>query len=279
MKIDHVTLATSDLEATRQRFAELGLATDYGGPHSNGATHMALLGFDDGSYLELISTLEPGVSSPLWGLQIREDAGPTAWAIAVDDIAREKERLARIGVAADGPVPMTRVRPDGTTLAWELLFPGDTAPGAMLPFAIADRTPRDLRVAPSASVRGSELGGVAGVVLAVGSIDEAAALFRRAYGWSAPLLGSIEGLGARVACFEGTPVSLAEPSAESAWLTERVARYGETPAAFLLTSSDLKRSADRFPLLAPEPWFGRTLAWINPGRLFGWRLGLLWLTG
>ena len=66
LKIDHVTLAGSDLKALEQVFALAGLATDYGGPHSNGITHMSLLGFDDGSYIELISTLEPGQAAPWW---------------------------------------------------------------------------------------------------------------------------------------------------------------------------------------------------------------------
>jgi hypothetical protein len=39
----------------RESFAAAGLETDYGGPHGNGGTQMALLGFNDGSYLELIA--------------------------------------------------------------------------------------------------------------------------------------------------------------------------------------------------------------------------------
>jgi len=275
LKIDHVTLAGSDLESIRQRFAELGLVTDYGGPHSNGVTHMALLGFDDGSYLELISTLEPDASSPLWDAQIRANAGPAAWAVGVDDLAREKDRLARAGVTARGPVPMTRTLLDGTMLTWELLFPGDAPPGATLPFAIRDRTPRSQRVSPSASVAGTELVGVAGVVVGVAAIEKSAALYRRAYGWSEPLITGDHRLGARLAGFQGTPVILAEPAASANWLAQRLGRYGESPVAVLLTTADLTQSAGRLPLLPAEPWLDGELAWIDPERLFGWRMGLL----
>jgi catechol 2,3-dioxygenase-like lactoylglutathione lyase family enzyme len=275
LTIDHVTLAGRDLDAMRQRFEDLGLATDYGGLHSNGATQMAQLGFDDGSYLELISTVDPHATSPLWDRQIRDHAGPAAWAVRVDDLTREQQRLAAAGIRSRGPVPMSRQRPDGTSLAWDLLFPGDDAAGATLPFAIRDRTPRDLRVAPSRSVAAGDLAGVAQVVIAVGDIEATAALFRRAYGWGEPTTLDSAGLAARVAAFEHTPVALAQPTGQMTWLAERLARYGECPAAFLLAARGREGTASRLPLLSPEPWLSSELHWIDPARLFGWRIGLL----
>ena len=53
--IDHVTIAGKDLKAMRATLAALGIPTEYGGPHSNHATEMALTSFPDGSYLELIA--------------------------------------------------------------------------------------------------------------------------------------------------------------------------------------------------------------------------------
>ena len=53
LKIDHVTIAGPELAPMERAFAGVGLVTDYGGPHSNGVTHMAWLGFNDGSYNEL----------------------------------------------------------------------------------------------------------------------------------------------------------------------------------------------------------------------------------
>ena len=46
---------------------------------------MALLSFADGSYVELISTLEPRQTSPLWHAHIAGDGGPCARAVGVDD--------------------------------------------------------------------------------------------------------------------------------------------------------------------------------------------------
>ncbi len=57
MQIDHVTVAGSDLDLLRRAFSACGLESVYGGPHANGVTHMASIGFRDGSYIELISFL------------------------------------------------------------------------------------------------------------------------------------------------------------------------------------------------------------------------------
>ena len=66
LKVDHVTIAGSSLPALEEAFTKAGLRPEYGGPHSNGVTHMALLGFDDGSYIELISTLKAGTRAQFW---------------------------------------------------------------------------------------------------------------------------------------------------------------------------------------------------------------------
>jgi hypothetical protein len=275
LEIDHVTLAGPDLAIMRNRFAELGLATEYGGEHSNGVTRMALLGFEDGSYIELISTREPNACSPLWDSQIRDNAGPAAWAVRSSDLIRERARLNRAGVAARGPVFMTRDRPDGTALEWDLLLPGDGEPGATLPFAICDRTPRELRVSQSPSVTGTGIRGIAAVVLAVSSIDATALLFRRAYGLGDPTVSVHAGFGARIGCFTGAPVLLAEPLPGGSWLSERVGRYGESPAAVLLNCGPKAPITTVLPLLPAEDWFSKGVYWIDPNRLFGWRLGLI----
>jgi Glyoxalase-like domain len=275
LQIDHVTLAGPDLAIMQARFAELGLDAEYGGPHSNGITHMALLGFKDGSYIELISTRVPNTRSPLWNAQVQDNAGPAAWAVRSNDLFQERARLSRAGVAARGPVFMTRDRPDGTALEWDLLFPGDGEPGATLPFAICDRTPRELRVAASPSAARSGIGGIAAVVVGVASMDATGRLFEQAYALGGLTVTGHSGLGARIGCFADVPVYLAEPLPGESWLSERIARYGDSPAAVLLDSSPNDQSKPVVPLLPTEDWFGQRVAWIDPAKLFGWRVGLI----
>lgn len=292
----------------RASFAALGVETEYGGPHSNGITHMALLGFDDGSYLELVSTLEAGVRSPIWDRQIRLDAGPTAWALRVEDVAEETARLRAVGHPVEGPVRYDRRRPDGIRPEWEMAFPGGeearASPGVRIPFFLADRTPRSYRVRPSPGVSGTELTGVAAVVCGVRDPATSVREFRGLYGLPAPREIGDETLGSRLLGFDGAPVILASPHRTGAadrsrdatsWLARRLAAFGDLPCAFLIGSDDFAASLERFAdslapsgpervsdrASAPNPgsestrWWDRPVAWLDPDTLGGHRLGII----
>lgn len=276
--IDHVTVAGRELEPLRLAFEEIGLPSVYGGAHSTGGTHMALVGFDDGSYIELIASREPGHSGGKWARQIAADAGPCAWAAQVADIGAEAGRVAALGVPVSGPVPMERERPDGVRVAWELAYLGEGTPGDLLPFLIEDRTPRELRVRPTPGAAGSELHGVAQVVLGVEQIGPASTLFRRVYGWEEPARYEDAAFGARLARFAGTPVTLAEPlpgSTAADWLRARLEHFGPLPCAILLASDDLVASTVRMGLGERRDWCGQPVTWVLPDRLGGTRLGVL----
>jgi len=274
LQIDHVTVAGSDLALLQRAFAEAGLPTDYGGLHSNGVTHMALLGFEDGSYLELISTVKAGAPSPWWPRQIVEDGGPCAWCARVDDLAAECARLSGLGILVQGPTSFHRERPDGARVEWDLAFLGTGERGAVLPFLIQDRTPRELRVRPSAGVAATGLTGVAAVVIVVKDLVWTMELFRQVYGWPARETRPDPALEGTIVHFKGTPVVLATPSHAASWLTRRLTRFGESPAAFLLRSRDLAASAKRLPA-REGTWLNRRALWLDPDRVCGMRLGII----
>ena len=277
LSIDHVTIAWSALAPLEQTFANLGLATDYGGLHSNGITHMALLGFEDGSYLELISSLKPGQEDAIfWGKHIVGNGGPCAWAVRVDDVAAEAARLADLGITVKGPAYYHRRRPDGVLVEWDLAFLGDHEAGATLPFLIKDITPRDLRVRPSASAQANQLTGLAVAALGVENLETTIALFQHSYGWPAPQVQEDVAFGAKLACFKDTPVVLAAPlSTSPTWLSERLARFGPSPCAYLIAAQDFELSCQRFGLVNRQTWFERQVAWFDPVRINGIKLGLI----
>lgn len=275
LRIDHVTIAGQELAPLQEALARAGLPSVYGGPHSNGITHMAILGMDDGSYVELIAAMSPGSTSPLWGAHIAGNSGPCAWAAGSQDIAADVERARAADISVRGPVYMNRRRPDGVLVEWDLAFLGEGEPGSVLPFLIQDRTPREWRVTPTPGLAGAELNGVGLVVLGVPDLDEAAALFRRLWSdWPAPQVTQDAAWGARLAHWPGQPVALACPSS-AGWLADRLARWGACPCAYALLSLDLAASVRRFPVSPPAPWLGHQVAWFDPDRLNGVRLGIL----
>jgi hypothetical protein len=277
LSIDHVTIAGPELVLLEQAFAAAGLATDYGGPHSNKITHMALLGLVDGSYIELISSVakENQEAHAFWGAHIAAGGGPCAWAVRADDVAAEAARVAALGIPAKGPVYYSRRRPDHAVVEWDMAFLGDLGAGAILPFIIKDISPREARVKPSASVADGLLTGVDTVILAVDALQPAVELFQGVYRWPGPQLKDDALFGARLAAFQETPVVLAAPLAGQSWLAERLARFGPSPCAFLIGATDIEAAVERYRLVEERAWFDRRLAWFDPARLGGYRLGVV----
>ncbi len=156
LKIDHVTIAGVHLDALRQAFtAATNVPTEYGGPHANHATEMALISFPDGSYLELIgiqSKPDPAaVAAHDWSKFLQNNAGPCAFALRVADLNTEIAQLKSAGIQVGRPESSGRTRPDGTRISWETVDAGPGTRGSLFPFLIRDITPRENRAFPAAS--------------------------------------------------------------------------------------------------------------------------------
>jgi hypothetical protein len=267
LTIDHVTVAGSDLKAMQERLASIGIRSEYGGPHSNHATEMALTSFPDGSYLELIAI--PGGADPkavaahYWSKQMQGNAGPCAWAVRAKDLAPEVSRLKKAGVVVSEPARSGRERPDGVRLDWETANVGTEPNGTFFPFLIHDLTPREQRAMPSGKPLNADFIGVSGVVIAVHDLEASVARYRKAYGFLAPAEQNDQAFGAKLASFKAAPVTLAAPLNEPSWLSTRLSDFGEGPCAFVLRSrhANTDKSVSRFD---PE--------WFDTAKL-GWRLG------
>jgi hypothetical protein len=225
LHVDHVTLAGRDLKQMRTHFAAIGIRTEYGGKHTNGLTEMALASFADGSYLELIAAQDPkaGAPSHYWGKMIDENAGPCAWAIAVEDLDAAAKRLGST-VTASG-----RLRPDGVALQWRSASIGPEAQGTFFPFMIHDETDRALRANPSGKPTMPQWQGVTEVYIAVRSLPDAVKRYRDAFQLGEP---RIKGDTAR---FTGTPVVLI--TARAGWVAKRLEKFGEGPCAFVVATA------------------------------------------
>jgi predicted enzyme related to lactoylglutathione lyase len=257
-----------------QAFADVGLKPDIGGPHGNGVTQMAYIGFDDQSYMELIAPIKAGVTEgSQWGKFMSADAGPCAWAVGTNVLLQDVDRLKKAGITIAGPEKGSRKRPDGMSIEWTTAAPGPGTPGSVLPFIIEDQTPRAWRFQNSDSVKGAPVYGIENVVIGVNNLDETIALFRKAFGWSEPLTENQKDIG-KLAYFPGEPVILAAP-AGGGWLSERISKVGEAPVAYLLGTHDFAAVAKKYKLSGNKTWFAQKVAWFDAGKLKGARIGVI----
>jgi hypothetical protein len=171
VQIDHVVIAGSNLAQLRAAFESIGLTPDEGGVHADGQTHNALIGFADGSYLELIAPT-PGNIAPnhAWSESMRMNAGVCAWAIRSSDIQADVVLYRSRGITVGDPTPGGRTRPDGVRLEWVTAKLGNEPLGSMLPFLIQDVTPREWRVPRTKSVEGL-MKGVADILIEGNGFD------------------------------------------------------------------------------------------------------------
>ena len=271
LTIDHVPYACSDLEATAEELDELGLTPEYGGVHGNDVTHMSLLGFDDGSYLELISEVERG-DHGFWPAHIRADAGPAAWCVRVDDILADCRQSLAAGWEVHGPLSGSRERDDGTLVEWDRAEYGSEENRLLFPFAIEDRTPLSYRVSPTPSSASGPLTGIGEVVLATDRPERALRLLGDRYRFPSPARGTVEGFGT-VASIPGEPIAVTEPAGEK-WLQERLGQFRAGPCAVLFETEDMAAARDAYPLTESRDWPDGRVAVFESER-FGTRLGVI----
>jgi catechol 2,3-dioxygenase-like lactoylglutathione lyase family enzyme len=168
LPIDHLVILVHELEQAIADYTELGFTVQRGGIHADGATHNALVGFADGSYLELIAFRKPAPQHRWHRFAQSGLQGFIDFALSPESVGANISEALQRGLAYQGPLDGGRVRPDGEVLKWQT----GTPPAAGLPFLCGDITPRSLRV-PEGEVRSHANGvlGIASVCLAVHDLE------------------------------------------------------------------------------------------------------------
>lgn len=152
LRFDHLIHAVSDPERARHAFADrFGWHTVAGGEHPGFATYNALAYFGL-PYIEWVGVRKPEVAAErpfgrdvLRVLQAGE--GPMQFAVRTNDIVGMADRWSRAGLVHEGPIEASRVRPDGVTLRWRMLFPAQEPGKLLLPFVIEWPAPDEVRLA------------------------------------------------------------------------------------------------------------------------------------
>lgn len=139
MRIDHLMFAAADLNRGSDALESLfGVRPVPGGAHPGLGTCNALLGLEDGCYLELIAPHPDGTPPSSFGAALQALPAPAlvTFAAASDDLAGVAATLTKHGCRSRGPIPTQRRTPVGDLLAWELLFARDHGFGSLCPFFI-----------------------------------------------------------------------------------------------------------------------------------------------
>jgi hypothetical protein len=168
--VDHVVLVTLDLDEAMREHRGRGFLVQRGGEHPGGITHNALVGFADGSYLELLAfhdLMKAREAKHSWAPVADRGGGWADFALLSDDVVAD---AAQLGDLLTRPTEEGgRTRPDGVQISWRV-----ARLRSPLPFLIDDVTPRDQRV-PSGDAT-KHPNGVAGVSRVVLGARDVAAL-------------------------------------------------------------------------------------------------------
>lgn len=152
-RLDHLVILVRDLDLAAADYERLGFVVTPGGEHADGLTRNALIPFDDGSYFELVTFLDPeDARDNVWGWRtFVPHEGLIDYCVASDDLASDVRRLESLGFDMNGPDEGGRRLPDGAEIRWRSARIRQE--GRLLPFLIEDQTPRTLRVprGPAAS--------------------------------------------------------------------------------------------------------------------------------
>ena len=219
LSLDHVVIRVRDLEQTIADYSALGFTVQRGGTHADGKTHNALIGFEDGSYFELIAFLCDAPEHRWWDEGNRAGDGLVDFALLPESVQTVVDGARQRGLSYEGPIDGGRVRPDGERLVWQLGKPATPD----LPFLCGDITPRHLRVAEG-EVRNHPNGarGISALKIAVRDLDTSVGRYRA-------LLG--EPLQIQQSAFPDHGVSFASFSIGATTLTLLTPSGGTTGAA------------------------------------------------
>jgi len=139
--LDHVVLICADLQRTSTWISEeTGVEPTYGGVHSTGGTHNALLRLSATCYLEILAPTGPCVPDESeWARLARAASAPrvlTYCCRAAHPLTELAGAFAALGWRDTQMIDGARIRPDGSRVRWRVLISAGNPFGFAFPFFI-----------------------------------------------------------------------------------------------------------------------------------------------
>jgi catechol 2,3-dioxygenase-like lactoylglutathione lyase family enzyme len=238
--IDHLVIVVDELDRAADDYRKLGFTVVSGGKHPVGS-HNALVGFKDGSYLEIIAFYQESPDHRWWE-PLKKSERLVDYCMQTDDLERDTHKLRECGVAINDPVPWSRIRPDGYELEW-LLSLATGAHRGVAPFLIQDMTSREERI-PRQWQHENGAAGIGTLTIAVSELSKVDHWYQTILG-KEPLPVADDALEAQGLCFAVGPhqIEFMMPVTPHSPLAEWLRRFGPSPYAATL------RGTIREPLL------------------------------
>lgn len=287
MKFHHGVVAVRDLAESIRTYRDvLGLNARAGGRHGGRGTENAVIAFEDGSYIELLSVFDAEKEIAVSGTRgqvladfIRvHEGGLVGYCLDTTEVFEQVARLRGEGVEVPEPLLVSRKTPAGDLLRWHVLLPGGVNWRRRWPFLIQP-DPANVDENAGAADRVHPLGitGVCGVAVAVEDLERSKSLYK-AFGLRLSGEDRVPELGAQRARFvqEGAAIDLLSPTAPGAVRTELdAAGEGLFQLALRVRSLDASKSrlAKSGVTLIPAP--GYEGCWLVPPARAVWARLLL----
>src|SRR5690625_1391286 len=155
LSLDHIVIASSDLEKASKKYEEtFDIKTVKGGEHESWGTYNYLAYFSNDSYIEWLGSSKTAIArnsdNPLiqhlvylLGRGLQE---PYQLALQTCNLDGFVEHFQSEKIPFIGPVPGKRKRPDGKMITWRMLFPTYNFKTETLPFLIEWDQPKEERI-------------------------------------------------------------------------------------------------------------------------------------
>ncbi|MFO7322968.1 MAG: VOC family protein [Chloroflexota bacterium] len=238
LELDHIILAVDDLAAAMATLRAEGFTVVPGGTHASGATHNALIVFQDQTYIELLAPTGAEPRTDVAAPDFRSLLGRSGWAgyaLRVNNARSLVKGLRRRDVAVGDPFEASRERPDGKTARWQMAMLEGTAS----PFFIQDITPLNLRI-PDNKEATTHKNGVTGVI-SIGFVVADLETAIRRYSQLLGVLPSVNDSGAHFD-LEGIWLTLMLP--ENDEMQAHLDQRGDAPYQLVLRSRDASLSGN-----------------------------------
>ena len=238
--IDHIVIAAPSLERAIETYRGLGFNVVDGGKHPYGS-YNALIGFADGSYIELLSFYEESPAHPWWALLHERGGGLIDFCLATDDIRGDLAAFRAQGVDPGELTEGGRARPDGYEVRWINNKVGGAWQG-LIPFIIEDVTPRDERL-PREREHANGVTGIQSLSLATDDVARVAGVMSAVTGAEGRAVMD-DGAGASGIRLEIGPHQLAylEPNREDGPLAAHLAANRPAPySVSFRTAGEVRR--------------------------------------